>query len=118
MERGGNAIDAGVAMTFALALLMPDKLGIAGESPMLIYSADHGEVFAINGQGFAPAAATIEHMKELGIEDVIPGDGFLPATVPSTVDNCITALAAFGTLPLEEVLTPALEMAEQGFPMY
>ncbi|MBN1458835.1 MAG: gamma-glutamyltransferase family protein [Armatimonadetes bacterium] len=118
MESGGNAIDAGVAMTFALALLMPDKLGVAGESPILIYSTDRGEVFAINGQGFAPAAASVERMRELGITDVIPGDGFLSATVPSTVDNCITALGVFGTLPLEEVLAPALEMAEQGFPMY
>jgi len=118
MEIGGNAVDAGVAMGFALALLMPDKLGIGGESPILVSSADRAEVFAINGQGFAPAAATIERMHELGITDVIPGDGFLPATVPSMVDNYVTALAVFGTLPLAEVLTPALEMAKQGFPMY
>ncbi len=117
LELGGNAIDAGVAMGFALALLKPHANGIGGESPILIYSADRGRAFAINGQGVAPRAATIERYRGLGI-DLIPGDGFLPATVPSMVDNYLTALAAFGTMPLSEVMAPALEMAEHGFPMY
>ncbi len=118
MEIGGNAVDAGVAMGFALALLKPDQNGVGGESPILVHSADRAGVFAINGQGFAPSAATIARMQELGIDEVIPGDGFLPATVPSMVDNYITSLAVFGTLPLAEVLAPALEMAEHGFPMH
>jgi len=117
LELGGNAIDAGAAMGFALALLMPDRNSIGGESPILIYSAEHGRVFAINGQGVAPRAATIERFREMDI-DLIPGDGFLPATVPSIVDNYITALAAFGTMPLAEVMAPALEMAREGFPMH
>jgi len=117
LELGGNAIDAGVAMGFALALLKPDQNGIGGECPILIYSADRGRTFAVNGQGVAPKAATIARYREMGI-DLIPGDGFLPATVPSMVDNYVTALAAFGTMPLAEVMAPALEMAEYGFPMY
>ncbi|HUU53451.1 MAG TPA: gamma-glutamyltransferase family protein [Armatimonadota bacterium] len=118
LEVGGNAIDAGVAMGFALALLKPDQNGIGGESPILIYAADRARVSAVNGQGFAPEAATMARMKELGIEDIIPGDGFLPAMVPSMVDNYVTSLAVFGTLPLAEVLAPALEMAEHGFPLH
>jgi len=117
LELGGNAIDAGAAMGFALALLKPNQNGIGGECPILIYSADRGRAFAINGQGVAPRAATIERCREMGI-DLIPGDGFLPATVPSMVDNYVTALAAFGTMPLGEVMAPALEMAARGFPMY
>jgi len=117
LELGGNAIDAGVAMGFALALLKPDQNGIGGECPILIYSADRERTFAVNGQGVAPKAASIARYREMGI-DLIPGDGFLPATVPSMVDNYVTALAAFGTMPLAEVMAPALEMAEYGFPMY
>ena len=117
LEMGGNAIDAGVAMGFALALLKPDQNGIGGECPILIYSADRGRAFAVNGQGVAPRAATIERYRAMGI-DLIPGDGFLPATVPSMVDNYVTALAVFGTMPLAEVMAPALEMAGRGFPMY
>ncbi len=117
LEIGGNAIDAGVAMGFALAVLKPDQNGIGGESPILIYSADRARVSAINGQGVAPREATIDRFRGMGI-DLIPGDGLLPATVPSAVDNYITALAVFGTLPLAEVIAPALELARDGFPMH
>ena len=117
LQLGGNAIDAGVAMGFALALLKPHANGIGGEAPILVYSADQGRAFAINGQGVAPRKASIERFRDMGI-DLIPGDGFLPAVVPGLVDSYITALAVFGTLPLEEVMSPALEMAGSGFPMY
>lgn len=117
LELGGNAIDAGVAMGFALAVLKPHQNGIAGEAPILIYSADRREVFAVNGHGVAPRAATIALFQEMGI-DLIPGDGFLPAVVPAAVDSYITALAVFGTMPLAEVIAPALELAAGGFPMY
>ena len=54
LEGGGNAIDAGVAAGFALAVLKPQDCGIAGEAPILLYSADRGEAFAVNGNGAAP----------------------------------------------------------------
>jgi len=117
LEIGGNAVDAGVAMGFALAVLQPEQNGIAGEAPILIYSADRGRPFAINGHGVAPKAATIDRFKEMAIE-LIPGDGFLPAVVPAVIDSYVTALAVFGTLPLAEVIAPALELASEGFPLY
>jgi gamma-glutamyltranspeptidase/glutathione hydrolase len=117
LQAGGNAIDAGVAAGFALAVLKPQDNGIAGESPILIYAAECGRPFAINGNGTAPREATIERFRELGI-DLIPGDGFLPAVVPAMVDAYITALAMFGTMPLAEVIAPALELARHGFPVY
>ncbi|MBM3458381.1 MAG: gamma-glutamyltransferase family protein [Armatimonadetes bacterium] len=117
LQAGGNAIDAGVAMGFCLAVLEPHLNGIAGESPMLIHHAASGRTVAVSGQGTAPAAATIQWFQDQGIP-LIPGDGLLPATVPSQVDNWLTALGGFGTLPLEPVLRPAIELAELGFPMY
>jgi gamma-glutamyltranspeptidase/glutathione hydrolase len=117
LRRGGNAIDAAVAMGFCSAVLEPHLNGVGGESPILIHHAKSKRVVAVNGQGTAPQAATIEWFRSEGI-DLIPGDGLLAATVPSQVDNWITALAQFGTLSLEAVLSPAIEMARDGFPMY
>lgn len=116
LRGGGNAFDAGVAMGFCLAVLEPQSNGIGGESPMLIYHAKTGRTVAINGQGTAPAAATIEFFRDKGIS-LIPGDCLLAATVPSQVDNWITVLREFGTLPLGAVLAPALELAREGYPL-
>jgi gamma-glutamyltranspeptidase / glutathione hydrolase len=117
LRSGGNAIDAGVAMGFCLAVLEPQNNGIGGESPILIHHARTGRTVAINGQGTAPKAATIGWFREHGIS-LIPGDGLLAATVPSQVSNWITALEEFGTLPLEPVLAPAIDLAREGFAMY
>ena len=104
-------------MWFCLTILEPHLVGVAGESPILIYSADEERVIAVNGQGPAPKAATINWFKEHGY-DLIPPDGFLPAVVPSAFDAWIKALDKFGTMTLEEVLQPAIELAAKGFPVY
>src|SRR5919206_1011752 len=67
LERGGNAIDAGVAAGFALALLKPQSVGIGGEAPILIHLAEPGRAIAINGQGWAPRAATVDWFRSRGI---------------------------------------------------
>jgi len=117
LEGGGNTIDAGVATGLALAVLEPHNYTIGGEAPILIYSADDRRIYAINGQGVAPEAATIQWFTSRGA-NIIPGDGFLPATVPAAFGAWVTALARFGTLSLAEVLSPAMELAEEGFPVY
>jgi gamma-glutamyltranspeptidase/glutathione hydrolase len=117
LRAGGNAIDAGVAMGFCLAVLEPHLNGIGGESPILIHHARSGRTVAVSGQGTAPKAATLQLFRERGIT-LIPGDGLLPATVPSQVSNWITALDEFGTLPLAAVLPPAIDLAREGFAMY
>src|SRR3954467_4227548 len=81
-DRGGNAIDAAVASGFALNLLLPHMNGIGGEVPILIYSASDKKVYSISGQGFSGKACTVDHYRKLGVK-IIPGDGFLPATVPA-----------------------------------
>ena len=117
LEKGGNAIDAGVAAGFALNVLEPQSNGIGGEAPILIYAAGQKKVYAINGQGFAPKAATIDWFVSNGIK-LIPGDGFLPATVPGALGAWLTALQHFGKLRVKDVLEPAIELTEEGFPMY
>ena len=117
MEQGGNAIDAAAAMGFCLNLLEPHQNGIGGEVPTLVYSAKERKAFAISGMGWSPKAFTIDWCREQGI-DLIPGDGYLPACVPAAVDTWATAIARFGTMSLSQVLQPAIELAENGFPVY
>lgn len=117
LRSGGNAIDAGVAAGFCEHVLEPHQNGAGGEAPILIYSAARRKAFSINGHGTAPRRATIDWFREQGI-DLIPANGFLPATVPAAFDSWITALREFGTMSLAEVLAPALDLAENGYPMY
>ncbi|MEM2905699.1 MAG: gamma-glutamyltransferase family protein [Candidatus Bathyarchaeia archaeon] len=117
MQGGGNAIDAGVAMGFALAVLEPHLNGIGGEVPILVWSAKTKRPVVISGQGVAPRKATVEWFRSSGIR-LIPGDGFLPATVPGAFDGWLTALRLYGSLSLGDVLEPAVELARRGFPMY
>ena len=117
LEEGGNAVDAGVAMGFALAVLEPYIYGIGGEVPILIYLADEKRVVCLSGQGPAPQRATIEWFRKNGIE-TIPGDGLLAAAVPDAVSTWIAALSRFGTMRLAQVLSPAIDLAERGFPMF
>src|SRR5436305_8090372 len=81
-DKGGNAIDAAVASGLALNVLEPQSCGIGGEVPILVYAAKEGKVFSICGQGWMPKAATVQWFRQNKI-DRIPGDGFLPATVPA-----------------------------------
>ena len=117
MEQGGNAIDAAAAMCFCLNVLEPQSNGIGGEVPTLVYSATEGKAFAISGMGWSPRAFTIDWCREHGI-DLIPGDGYLPACVPAVVGTWAIALARFGTMSYSQVLQPAIELAEDGFPVY
>jgi gamma-glutamyltranspeptidase/glutathione hydrolase len=117
MEQGGNAVDAAAAMCFCLNLLEPHLNGIGGEVPTLIYSAKERKAYAICGLGWSPQAFTIAWCHQHGI-DVIPGDGYLPACVPAVVDTWALAMARFGTMSFSQVLQPAIELAENGFPVY
>src|ERR671932_952356 len=117
LEQGGNAVEAGVAAGLAVALLKPQSVGIGGEAPILIHLAEQKRAVAINGQGWAPRAATIDWFRSRGIS-LIPSDGFLPATAPAQFAAWCTALQHFGTASLADVLAPAVDLAEGGFPMY
>ena len=114
---GGNAFDVAVATGLALHVVEPHMNGIGGEAPAIIYSARRRKVFAISGQGYAPGAATLDFFRGQGIR-LLPGDGFLPATVPASFELWITLLREFGSMRLAEVIGPALRLAEDGFPVY
>jgi gamma-glutamyltranspeptidase / glutathione hydrolase len=117
LARGGNAFDAAAGVAFALAVLKPHQNGIGGESPTLIYSAAGGETLELSGHGAAPRKATLDRFLGLGLE-TIPGDGLLPALAPPAPATWIALLLRFGTMRLADALSPAIELAEEGFAMY
>jgi gamma-glutamyltranspeptidase/glutathione hydrolase len=114
LQQGGNAVDAGVASVFAAAVCEISHFGFGGEAPTMIYDAKTKEIIVINGQGPAPKAATPELFKDRGF---VPGNGPLGATIPAMVDAMALALEAKGTMRLEQVMQPAIELAD-GFPLY
>jgi gamma-glutamyltranspeptidase/glutathione hydrolase len=116
LEKGGNAFDAAVATGFALQVVEPHLNGPGGEVPMLLYSAKRDEVQAVCGQGTAPAAAMIEAYRKLGL-DLVPGSGLLAAVVPGAFDAWMLLLRDYGTLPLSDVLCPAIALAGNGYPL-
>jgi len=117
LEAGGNAFDAAVATGLVLQVVEPHLNGPGGEVPIIGYSAGHGGEFVINGQGTAPAAATLEAFGELGVEDLVPGNGLLPATVPGAFGGWMLLLQRYGTLRLRDVMSYAIGHAGDGYPM-
>jgi len=113
---GGNVIDAAVAGAFVLQVVEPHLNGPAGELVALIDGKDTTGSVCVGGVGAAPAAATIEEFHSLGY-DVIPALGVRSAPVPGQFHALITLLERFGTLTLEQALTPAQTLARQGFPV-
>jgi gamma-glutamyltranspeptidase/glutathione hydrolase len=112
LEDGGNAYDAAVAGAFVLHVVEPHLNGPAGEVPILLAPAG-GEVRVLCGQGVAPAGATIEHYRGLGL-DLVPGTGPLAAAVPGAFDAWMLLLRDHGTKSLADVLKYAIGYAEDG----
>jgi gamma-glutamyltranspeptidase/glutathione hydrolase len=108
--QGGNAVDAACAMLAASCTLW-DTLGWGGETQALIYNPKTGKVIAINALGVAPTGATVEFFRQKGMA-YPPEYGPLAAVTPGTPGGLATMLAEYGTLTLEQVLAPAIEMAD------
>jgi len=129
LQRGGNAVDAGVATILAASVIEFSHFSFGGEVPILIKLKGQ-KVVVIEGMGQAPMKATREFFVNRGQNlslgaittpsarraGMIPSTGPLSATVPAVLDACVTALDKFGTKTLAEVMEPAIELAD-GFPI-
>src|SRR5579871_5695486 len=124
LTQGGNAVDAGVASVLAASVTELSRFGLGGEMPLLVKMAGRPTV-AISGIGVAPAKATVEfyqHRSPEPWEDAtslppVPMQGILSAITPGVFDGLILALEKYGTKSFAEVAQPAIDYAEQGFPM-
>jgi gamma-glutamyltranspeptidase/glutathione hydrolase len=114
LARGGNAVDAAIAVCFALGVADPYHSGIGGGAFLLIRLAS-GEVVAVDARETAPAAADRDMFVREGVAEHASRWGELAVAVPGLVAGAALALERYGTLPLAEVLEPAIRLAEQGF---
>jgi gamma-glutamyltranspeptidase / glutathione hydrolase len=119
---GGNAFDAAAAAGFAAAVIEPTaSYTLCGECVAIVHDAQSDRTLVLSGQGPAPALATIATLAKSGFPRIPTGPGpnaHLSFTVPGAVDAYLTLLETLGSRTIVEVLAPALEYAEQGFPMY
>lgn len=116
--------DAAVAVAAALNLTEPGSTGIGGDMFCLFYNAKTKKVHALNGSGRAGSKCTLETIrKSLGIADgkpgAIPMDSVHAATVPGAAAGWVDAVEKFGSgkVSLEQIFMPAVELAEEGFPV-
>ena len=115
LEKGGTAFDAAVAMAATMGIVnkqMNDIFG--GDAMIMVYSAKEKQLFVYNATGWAPKAATIDHYMDIG---GIPEKGILSVHVPGAFSGWMTLLKDYGTLPLSEILAPAIHVAENGYPL-
>jgi gamma-glutamyltranspeptidase/glutathione hydrolase len=113
LEQGGNAIDAAAAIQFALNVVEPQYSGIGGGGFMMIHLARTGETFAVDGREEAPAAADPDMFGTLSF--TAASTSGISVGVPGTLAAFTTALARWGTMPLDAVAAPAIDLAEHGF---
>lgn len=116
LEKGGNAYDAAVATAFVLNVVEPHLNGPLGDLVGMIWPRGEDTPIAVCGQGTAPAGATISHYRSEGLE-LVPGSGLLATVIPGAFDALMLILRDYGTMGLEEVLSPAIGYAENGHPM-
>jgi gamma-glutamyltranspeptidase/glutathione hydrolase len=116
LEKGGNAIDAGVAAGICLGVLQSDVVNFAGVAPIMLYLANTNEIKTISGLGRWPKAASVDYFIE-NFNGEIPV-GIQRTVVPAAPDAWIQALKLYGTMSFEEVTRDAICYAEYGFPMH
>ena len=126
LQQGGNAIDAAVATAAALNVVYPANTGIGGDLFAIIYVAKEKKIYQINASGIAPSGLTLARMNSLGYKahpanfgpgSGMPSGGILTVTVPGSLWGWQEVLTRFGTKTFKEVLQPAIDYAEQGFPV-
>ena len=114
--KGGNAIDAAIAMVSMLNVVEPHSVGIGGDAFALIYLVHENKLIGMNASGRAPYRANIEWFREKGMDE-IPERGILPVTVPGALHGWAQALERYGTLSLGDVFDDAIYYAENGYPV-
>ncbi|MCU0227560.1 MAG: gamma-glutamyltransferase [Bryobacterales bacterium] len=116
LEEGGNAIDAAIAANAVMGLVEPESNGIGGDLFALVYIAKEDRLYALNASGWSPAAMTREALRSRGHVQM-PESGIDSVTVPGAVAGWHALRERFGKLSFADILAPAIQYAETGFPV-
>lgn len=114
LKKGGNAIDAAIATAACLTVIEPNNSGIGGDAFAIVWVKDR--LYGLNGSGPAPMGIDLETVRER-CGDTVPKYGWTPVTVPGAPSTWAELSARFGKLPFRELLRPAIDYAEEGFPV-
>ena len=116
LKRGGNAVDAAIAMAAVLNVTEPNMTGIGGDAFVMFCSGKTGKPVGLNASGRAPRALTRERLAAKKMTQM-PVTGMEAITVPGAFDGWVTLLEKYGTMKLADLLAPAIGYAEDGFPV-
>ncbi|MBN2395007.1 MAG: gamma-glutamyltransferase, partial [Candidatus Atribacteria bacterium] len=114
LRQGGNAVDAAIATAACLTVVEPTSNGIGGDAFALVWFKN--KLYGLNSSGPAPKSISNELLREKGYQKM-PDAGWLPVTVPGIPAAWASLSKKFGHLPFKKVLIPAIEYADQGFPV-
>ncbi|MCL4116955.1 UNVERIFIED_CONTAM: hypothetical protein GTU68_012363 [Idotea baltica] len=119
LKKGGNAVDAAVAVGFSLAVVLPRAGNIGGGGFMLIHSPEKNETKALNYREMAPLNASRDMYldKDGNVDNKLIKASYQASGVPGAVAGLVQALESYGTMDLDEVIAPAIRLAEKGFPV-
>jgi gamma-glutamyltranspeptidase/glutathione hydrolase len=117
LQAGGNAFDAAVAGQAALGITDFPMNGVGSDAEVLVYNAREKKVYSINAEPRAPKLATIEWYEKNNGGKLPESDGLLAGGLPGVVDAWYILLDRWGTMSFEQVLQPAIDLAENGFPL-
>ena len=117
LDAGGNAFDAAVGGQAALAVTDFSLNGVGSDAVLLIYNAKDKKVYSVNAEPRAPKLATIEWYQKNNGGKIPESDGLLSGGLPGVVDAWYTLLDRWGTMSFAQVLQPAIDLAENGFPL-
>ncbi len=116
LKQGGSALDAAIAANALLGLVEPTGSGLGGDLFAMVWDAETEQLSGLNASGRSPRSLTLEEFQRRGISK-IPSYGPLPVSVPGTVDGWFELHGKFGKLSVEDILTPTIKYAREGYPV-
>ena len=116
LKRGGNAVDAAIAMAAMLNVTEPMMTGIGGDAFAIVYWSKTKELKGLNASGRAPRSLTRDYFVKKNLKS-IPNGGMEAVTVPGAFDGWVALVDKYGTMKMADLLAPAIAYAENGFPV-
>ena len=114
LKKGGTAIDAAIAANAVLGVVEPTGAGIGGDIFAIIWSAEKGKLYGLNGSGRSPRSLKLEYFRDNGYE-FIPSYGPLPVSVPGCVDGWFEMHDMFGNLPMKDISSTCNHLCQRWF---